>query len=138
MAKQLSCGVILTNGYQLLAIVPWGKKNSLDIPKGHIEPGESPALCAARELEEETSFEVAPSSLKDLGAFGYTADKDLHLFLHKVTSLPKVETLKCLSTFTNQYGRVVPEATGFCLASFNDPRFYASLKPLLFLVQKSL
>ena len=137
--KDLSCGVIIAdNEKHLLAIVPWGKKNSLDIPKGHIDPGESPIECALRELREETSIKLKASDLKDLGKFYYSTEKDLHLFLCKVTSMPNPLQLKCNSTFTNAYGKVVPEATAFQITSFDDPRFYASLKPILFLIQKSL
>ncbi len=32
------------------------KKGKLDLPKGHIEPGEEPETCALREVEEETGI----------------------------------------------------------------------------------
>lgn len=137
--KDLSCGVIVTDGLRLLAIVPWGKRNSLDLPKGHLNPGEMPRDCAVRELEEETSLSIKPALLKDLGRFEYTSYKDLHLFLYR-TSFENfdVTKLQCKSTFTNSFGKEVPEATAFQLVDYNDKRFYSSLKPILFLVQKSL
>ncbi|MCE5346265.1 MAG: NUDIX domain-containing protein [Bacteroidales bacterium] len=33
------------------------KKGKLDLPKGHIEPGEEPETCAIREVSEETGLE---------------------------------------------------------------------------------
>jgi ADP-ribose pyrophosphatase len=54
----------------------------LEIPAGTLEPGEDPAICAARELQEETGFR--PGSLRALGGFfvapGYTTEY-IHLFL---------------------------------------------------------
>lgn len=135
---ELSCGVVVTDGQQLLAIVPWGKKSKLDLPKGHIEAGETEAQCAVRELQEETGLRVNIDQLKPLGRFKYTNYKDLSLFLYRVSALPNLASLKCASMFTDPYGRKVPEATAFALVDFNDDRFYSSLKPVLFLVQKQL
>jgi len=134
----LSCGVIVTDGKQLLAIQPWGKKNRLDIPKGHIDPGETEVQCAARELFEETYLTIDEKLLKPLGTFPYSASKNLSLFLYRTQSLPAISMLKCTSYFTNPYGKDVPEAVGFEYASFEDSRFYESLKPLLRKVQVML
>ncbi|HHV57806.1 MAG TPA: NUDIX hydrolase [Firmicutes bacterium] len=38
-----------------------------EIPAGKLEPGEDPAVCAARELSEETGY--APGDLKELARF---------------------------------------------------------------------
>jgi len=137
--KELSCGVIVTDGSKLLAIVPWGRKNSLSIPKGHVEPGEELVDCAIRELKEETSLIANPSKLLDLGRFEYTSYKDLHLFLWK-RSLGDIDIsqLRCSSYFISDTGKQVPEVIGFDIVSFDDPRFYRSLKPILFLIQKHL
>ena len=54
----------------------------LEAPAGKLAPGEDPAACARRELEEETSWRAA--SLEPLGSVwsspGFT-DELLHLFL---------------------------------------------------------
>lgn len=53
-----------------------------EIPAGLLNPGEEPADCAARELQEETGFK--PGKLEVLGGFypapGYTTEY-IHLFL---------------------------------------------------------
>lgn len=53
----------------------------LEIPAGRIEPGESPALCAQRELVEETGYRA--ESLCELASFyptpGYCSER-LHVF----------------------------------------------------------
>ena len=54
----------------------------LELPAGKLSPGEDPALCAARELKEETGAEAA--ELTSLGVLypsvGYT-DERLHLYM---------------------------------------------------------
>jgi ADP-ribose pyrophosphatase len=56
-------------------------KELLELPAGGLEPGEDPALCAGRELQEETGFS---GSLTPLGAFftvpGFCTER-LHAFL---------------------------------------------------------
>ncbi len=53
----------------------------LEIPAGRIEPGESPAQCAQRELAEETGYRT--DSLSELASFyptpGYCSER-LHVF----------------------------------------------------------
>jgi ADP-ribose pyrophosphatase len=60
------------------------ERNIVEIPAGKLEKGEEPALCARRELEEETGYEC--ESLELLISF-YTspgfADEIVHLFVAK-------------------------------------------------------
>lgn len=58
--------VVVTDGQRRVLLVERGKepfKGKLVLPGGHIEPGESPAEAAARELREETELVVAPAAL---------------------------------------------------------------------------
>lgn len=54
----------------------------IEIPGGRLEVGEEPALCAARELREETGY--TPRNVTPLGstwsAIGY-GDEQIHLFV---------------------------------------------------------
>lgn len=54
----------------------------LELPAGKLEPGEDPATCAARELEEETGWR--PGRLESLGSIlttpGFT-DERIHLYV---------------------------------------------------------
>lgn len=53
-----------------------------ELPGGYVDPGEDPAACAARELEEETGWRS--DKITPLGRFqplSGTADFDNHLFL---------------------------------------------------------
>lgn len=60
---------------------PFGRE-LLEIPAGKLEPGEDPAVCAARELSEETGFSA--DSLRSLGC-SYSSPgistEVIHLFL---------------------------------------------------------
>lgn len=51
-------------------------------PGGGLEPGESPAECAAREMREETGYDAATDGLKDLDRNGVTGT-DYQTFLHQ-------------------------------------------------------
>ena len=53
-----------------------------DLPKGKIEPGETPMEAALRECLEETGLDLSgyKDRLVDLGAHSYLPRKDLHLF----------------------------------------------------------
>ena len=56
-------------------------KSLLEVPAGTLEPGEDPAFCAVRELQEETGYK--PGHLSELGGIyvapGYTTEY-IHLF----------------------------------------------------------
>jgi putative (di)nucleoside polyphosphate hydrolase len=65
-SPQTSCGVIVTDGQQLL-LGHATRSPRWDIPKGIVEPGETLAVAAARELLEETGLTVTPEEITNLG-----------------------------------------------------------------------
>lgn len=137
-----SCGVIITDGKKLLAVVPWGKPSSRDIPKGELDDTDEYAVsCAVRELREETGIVLRASALQPLGVFNYTTEKKLQLFLHRVSRLPDISKCRCTSLMSNPIHKglkPVPEVVGYELIEFSDPRFYKSLKPVLQQIQNML
>jgi 8-oxo-dGTP pyrophosphatase MutT (NUDIX family) len=54
----MSCGVLIVSGDPIDQFLLMEHKNRLDLPKGHVDPGESEMECALRELEEETSIQA--------------------------------------------------------------------------------
>ena len=68
---RVGVGVIVTKGERVLMIKRQGAhgQGTWSMPGGHLEYGESPEACAARETLEETGVEVA-----NLRALGFTND----------------------------------------------------------------
>ena len=128
--KQIA-GVVITNRRKVLAIVPYGKPYELDLPKGHMEEGETSEQGALRELYEETGIKLQPNKIFYLGSFPLSKYKDLHLYLHLTEHLPPTKYLKCNSYFENDWGKDVPEAIDYEYVDFDDNRFYGSLKTIL-------
>ena len=112
MTKNISAGVVITNGKKILLCHVTGNKH-WDLPKGKVEQTEQHVDAAVRELYEETSLSVAASDLKPLGIFKYKNNKDLSLFLYQVDTMPETAGLDCLSTFDSGKGIHKKEMDGF-------------------------
>lgn len=59
MAPQLepkSCGVLLVTGQPVRSFLLMKHADRWDLPKGHVDPGETETDCALREMEEETGI----------------------------------------------------------------------------------
>lgn len=80
-SKQLSCGVLVVSPAGIL-LAHATRTPRWDLPKGKIEPNETPMEAALRECMEETGLDLSPyiSQMVDLGAHPYLPRKDLHLF----------------------------------------------------------
>ncbi|QMP18825.1 nudix hydrolase [Escherichia phage CJ20] len=122
--KELSAGIIfMTEDKELfMGRVTGSRKPGMpahkwDIPKGHVEAGESPIEAAIRETEEETGFtQYDPAFLKDLGEFRYSDNKNLHLFLYTVpVEHEQFRHSKCSAYHTFPDGSSVPEFDAFAL-----------------------
>ena len=84
-----------------------------DIPKGLLDPGETPLAAALRELHEETALELAATDVRDLGVHVYLSGKDLHLFVVD-PPLPTLATEQCRCSTTYRWrGRDVPEVDAY-------------------------
>lgn len=56
MKQPLSCGFLIVTGDPVQSFLLMEHEDRWDLPKGHVDPGESELECALRELEEETGF----------------------------------------------------------------------------------
>jgi 8-oxo-dGTP pyrophosphatase MutT (NUDIX family) len=70
MSTETSYGGVVVRGDEVLVIVPRGRRRVLGLPKGGMNPGESPRQTAAREVREETGVTVTVG--ERLGEVEYT------------------------------------------------------------------
>lgn len=132
--KITSCGVIIVNANnpnQILGCKPYRKFDGRnDLPKGRMEPGETPIETAIRETREEAGIDLTGVQLEDLGEFKYISKKNLYLF--KCTMNVDISSLNCSSTFEIN-GVSFPEIIGYEWINIEDveSKFYHSLGIIL-------
>ena len=56
MKQPRSCGFLIVTGSPVKSFLLMQHADRWDLPKGHVDPGETDLECALRELEEETGF----------------------------------------------------------------------------------
>ncbi len=110
--KQLSCGILLLNPAGELLLCHVTGAWHWDIPKGGVEPGETPPETALRETREECGVDLAGAVLLDLGRMAYRPRKDLHLFATLVDRFGP-STCHCASHYRDPWGRHRPEMDGY-------------------------
>jgi 8-oxo-dGTP pyrophosphatase MutT (NUDIX family) len=137
--KLISAALLLETPEGYLFCHPTSRKFELgtyDLPKGKIEEGESPDEAMKRELKEETSLDfdnqIFPfaTEYKDYGIQNYNKQKNIYLFYAKLPHSIPLTSLICTSTFTDTYGKEVPEHNGFMYSNSFDPLF-PNLKKML-------
>lgn len=86
--------VLLVHDNHALVVKNWLGAGGWALPGGGIEPGESPAKAAAREIREELGFDIEPSALKHLGEHISIEKGGLksryHLFVVELTERPRL------------------------------------------------
>ena len=117
--KSTSCGVVVTDGERLL-LGHATRSPRWDIPKGGVEPGETLAAAACRELLEETGLAAPKAALIPLGVKLYLRYKDLALFAWIVPALPDPRQLACSTTFALKDGTRLPEFDRFGLFTIDE------------------
>ncbi len=134
--KELSAGVVLTDGSYILGCLPFGRTpgaRQYDLPKGHVEKGENPEDAAIRECFEETGQHQEKDWLIDVGRMAYTPKKNLHLFLSLPDALPAIRDLRCSTYFEiGEKRKQVPEIIGYKWIPTNELHwFFPRLEPLV-------
>lgn len=71
MRKIKSCGVLIVQGDPIERFLLMEHAKRLDLPKGHVDKGETDLECALRELEEETSIRAEDIELDREFLFEY-------------------------------------------------------------------
>lgn len=121
--KELSAGIIFQSECKtkiFMGRATFQKPEKWDIPKGHVEPGETNIQAAIRECQEETGFIVSENDLVDIGLFKYSSNKDLYVFMHTGSNLPQAETALCTAMFTTPWGGSYPELDKFEWVDLSD------------------
>ena len=124
---QLSCGLLVINERNELLVGHSTGARHWDLPKGLIDPGETPVACALREAHEEFGLTYSADRPIDIGRHAYYRGKDLHLFAVGTTTCETViERCACSSYFAfRPGGRPVPEIDRFAWA--DDTQLQAML-----------
>jgi 8-oxo-dGTP pyrophosphatase MutT (NUDIX family) len=108
-------GIVITDGTYILAEQPTNmiqKGWKLDLPKGHLQRGESPLQGAIREVYEETNIKFEPWKLTR--PIQTVCDGDpLFLFYAEIDGLIPVNLLSCASTFVDEDGIRKPEVEAY-------------------------
>ncbi|MGO9320827.1 MAG: NUDIX hydrolase [Solirubrobacteraceae bacterium] len=77
-AREFSAGGVVVRGDQVVVIVPTRRaadgSRVLALPKGHVDPGETPIEAATREVREETGVVAEP--VRELGESRYWYRRD--------------------------------------------------------------
>jgi 8-oxo-dGTP pyrophosphatase MutT (NUDIX family) len=77
-ARELSAGGVVVRDQQVVVIVPTRRASDgsrvLALPKGHIDPGETPLQAAEREVREETG--IVAELVRELGETRYWYRRD--------------------------------------------------------------
>jgi 8-oxo-dGTP pyrophosphatase MutT (NUDIX family) len=91
-AQEFSAGGVVVRGDEVVVIVPTRRAADgtrvLSLPKGHVDPGETPLQAAGREVREETGVVAEP--VRELGESRYwyrrdgrTIGKSVHFYLFR-------------------------------------------------------
>ena len=126
----MSCGVLILRGNPIQEFLLMEHADRLDLPKGHVDVGETEMQCALRELWEETG----------IAAEDIEIDPDFR-FEHQYSVWPKkLKGEECEKTLLIFLGRLlrdveiaVTEHKGFAWVPWNPPHAIQeqSIDPLL-------
>jgi 8-oxo-dGTP pyrophosphatase MutT (NUDIX family) len=108
-------GIIISDGKYILAEQPTNMIQNgwkLDLPKGHLQKGESPVQGAVREVYEETNIKFESWMLTRPIQTACDGDP-LFLFYAKIDRLIPVNLLSCASAFVDKDGIRKPEVEAY-------------------------
>jgi bis(5'-nucleosidyl)-tetraphosphatase len=118
MQKVKSCGIIVMRTKPQLSFLLMQKINSYDLPKGHIEAGETELECALRELYEETGIEANNLDLDEIFRFTTTYKTRYKRFANKTIDKTVVIFLGWLQ---QEVAIKLSEHSGYVWIEWNPP-----------------
>ncbi len=118
MAVLKSCGVLIVRGDPIEEFLLMKHADRWDLPKGHVDPGESEMECALRELEEETGIQYSDIELD--AKFRYWSRYALPMNDHRHPGQPK-ELIIYLARLVNNVEITVTEHLGYEWFSWQPP-----------------
>jgi bis(5'-nucleosidyl)-tetraphosphatase len=118
MHQVKACGVLVVKGKPIESFLLMRHARRLDLPKGHLEPGETEIQCALRELQEETG--ITADDLELDPGFRFTVD-----YYVRYRELNNELAHKTVAIFLARLKRDVPivlsEHKGYEWYSWNPP-----------------
>ena len=72
MGTVKSCGVLVFRSEPVNSFLLMKHAHRWDLPKGHVDPGESEVECALRELQEETG--ITAGDIEPIDGFRFTTE----------------------------------------------------------------
>lgn len=132
--KLVSCGVFIYRGSPIDSFLLMEHKKRLDLPKGHVEPGESELECAFRELEEETGIKSENIELDP--DFRHTSDYEVRYKKYGNQPIPKT-TVIYLARLVNPVEIQITEHEGYHWHPWSPPHSVQAMAidPLLAAVE---
>ena len=119
--KRLSCGIIVVNAAHEVLLCHATGTSHWDIPKGGMDPGETPLETALRETREESGLVFAAADVQELGGYRYRRNKSLHLFAG-LTERFDLARCRCSSHYADGWGRMRPEMDAYEWTPFDRVR----------------
>lgn len=130
-------GIVITDGTQVLGCLPtptikyMNLERKYDLPKGHMQKGESPIDAAIRECWEETNIHFEKWKLQFCGNFSLY-EEPFFVFKACIAKFPPLKQLNCPSTFLKGAIRS-PENCGYGLVPLSgiSEKFFPELVPII-------
>jgi 8-oxo-dGTP pyrophosphatase MutT (NUDIX family) len=115
-AEPKSCGILLLCGDPVRSFLLMKHADRWDLPKGHIDPGETEIQCALREMEEETGIPSADVQLD-------SNFKHIQHYEVQATRYGGKKDAKILKTLVIFLGRI-PEEREICVSEHAACRWF--------------
>lgn len=132
-----SCGVLIVRGDPVDSFLLMRHADRWDLPKGHVDAGESDIECALREMEEETG--LSPDDVEIDPQFRFTEQYTVRYA--RTGGRPQLkELIIFLGRLKHERPIQVTEHQGFAWFDWNPPHTIQNntIDPLLLMVQDYL